>query len=143
MSTSLVSDKPFTSSPSRNEISNKKKSQQRDSGKNTEIVEPQKAATIIQTQWRGHATRNNDPKVVELKEEVRNLRTEQHIRHLTKELSAAKWALEQERKLRALQMDAIKGLWKEVQMLDASKYENYCNAATNGGNNSNSNNRAR
>ena len=51
-------------------ISNKKKSQQRDSVKNAEIVEPQKAATIIQTQWRGHATRNNDPKVVELKEEV-------------------------------------------------------------------------
>ena len=124
MSTSLVSDKPFTSSPSRNEISNKKKSQQRDSGKNTEIVEPQKAATIIQTQWRGHATRNNDPKVVELKEEVRNLRTEQHIRHLTKELSAAKSALEQERKLRALQMDAIKVLWKEVQMLDANRSEN-------------------
>ena len=124
MSTSLVSDKPFTSSPSRNEISNKKKSQQRDSVKNAEIVEPQKAATIIQTQWRGHATRNNDPKVVELKEEVRNLRTEQHIRHLTKELSAAKSALEQERKLRALQMDAIKVLWKEVQMLDANRSEN-------------------
>ena len=124
MSSSLVSDKSFTSSPSRNEISSKKETQQRDPAKHKEIVEPQKAATIIQTQWRGHSTRNNDPKVVELKDEVRSLRTEQHIRHLTKELSAAKSALEQERKLRALQMDAIKVLWKEVQMLDANRSEN-------------------
>jgi hypothetical protein len=52
--------------------------------------------------------RSNDDRVQDLKEEVKSLRTDQHIRHLTKELSAAKLALERERKLRALQMDAIK-----------------------------------
>ncbi len=36
----------------------------------------------------------------ELKDEVRTLRTEEHIKHLTKELQQAKQALEQERKLR-------------------------------------------
>ena len=68
------------------------------------------AATTIQKNWRGHSTRTNDDRVQELKDEVKNLRTDQHIRHLTKELSAAKLALERERKLRALQMDAIKVL---------------------------------
>jgi hypothetical protein len=66
------------------------------------------AATTIQKNWRGHSARSNDDRVQELKDEVKNLRTDQHIRHLTKELSAAKLALERERKLRALQMDAIK-----------------------------------
>ena len=36
----------------------------------------------------------------------------------------AKQALERERKLRALQMDAIKVLWKEVQLMDEAKTAN-------------------
>ena len=68
--------------------------------KNTKGPQSGHAATAIQKTWRGHAVRTND--------EVKSLRTDQHIRHLTKELSAAKLALERERKLRSLQMDAIK-----------------------------------
>ena len=129
-------------SSSSSEISNMRRAQKElQEIRTSENSNSQAAATIIQKQWRGHATRNNDPKVLELKEEVRNLRTEQHIRHLTKELSAAKSALEQERKLRALQMDAIKVLWKEVQMLDPNKYENSSSGA--GGGINNSNNRIR
>ena len=144
LTTSLMNDKSLRNSSSSSEISSLRKVQQEfQEMKSSENSGTQAAATIIQKQWRGHATRNNDPKVIELKEEVRNLRTEQHIRHLTKELSAAKSALEQERKLRALQMDAIKVLWKEVQMLDPNKYENFSNGMGNGGNNFNSNNRAR
>jgi len=79
------------------------------------------AATVIQKAFRGHSDNPNDSKVDELKAEVRELRSEEHIKYLTKELSSAKSALEQERKLRALQMDAIKVLWKEVQMMDATK----------------------
>ena len=66
------------------------------------------AATTIQKHWKGHVTRNKDEKVQDLKKEIRSLRTDEHIKHLTKELQSAKAALEQERKLRALQMDAIK-----------------------------------
>ena len=125
LSSSIISDKPPRNNSSNTEIYNVKQSKQKPTvNVITKNSESQLAATIIQTQWRGHATRNIDPKVVELKEEVRSMRTEQHIRHLTKELSAAKTALEQERKLRALQMDAIKVLWKEVQLLDAHKNEN-------------------
>ncbi len=79
------------------------------------------ASTTIQKHWRGHHTRQRDDRVHELKQEVRTLRSEEHIKHLTKELQSAKQALEQERKLRSLQMDAIKVLWKEVQMMDAVK----------------------
>lgn len=79
------------------------------------------SATTIQKHWRGHQTRNNDEKVQDLKKEVRSLRTEEHIKFLTKELQTTKESLEQERKLRSLQMDAIKVLWKEVQMMDATK----------------------
>lgn len=79
------------------------------------------SATVIQKHWKGHQTRNKDEKVLELKQEIRGLRTDDHIKHLTKELQTAKQALEQERKLRALQMDAIKVLWKEVQMMDSAK----------------------
>lgn len=79
------------------------------------------ASTVIQKTWKGHQTRNKDEKVQELKHEVRSMRTEEHVKYLTKELNQAKSALEQERKLRSLQMDAIKVLWKEVQMMDATK----------------------
>ena len=81
------------------------------------------SATKIQKNWRGMQTRENNEKVLDLKNEIRSLRTEEHIKYLTKELNGAKQALEQERKLRALQMDAIKVLWKEVQMMDATKTE--------------------
>ena len=61
------------------------------------------AATTLQKNWR-----KESDKVTQLKEEVRGLRTDEHIKHLTKELASAKQALERERKLRSLQMDAIK-----------------------------------
>merc|ERR1719295_1871669 len=85
------------------------------------------AANTIQKHWRGNApasatSRSNDKRVNELKEEVRQLRHEQHIRHLSKELDVTKSALEQERKLRSLQMDAIKVLWKEVQLMDVHQH---------------------
>ena len=63
----------------------------------------QSAATTLQKNWR-----KETDKVTQLKEEVRGLRTDEHIKHLTKELASAKQALERERKLRSLQMDAIK-----------------------------------
>ena len=51
--------------------SDKKPQQKAKGNKRTDsTTDSQIAATVIQTQWRGHATRNNDPKVIELKEEV-------------------------------------------------------------------------
>ena len=53
----------------------------------------------------------------EVKEELRNMRLEAHTKQLSKELRNARAALEQERKLRKVQSDTIKVLWKEIQAL--------------------------
>ena len=52
-----------------------------------------------------------------MKEELRNMRLEAHTKQLSKELRNARAALEQERKLRKVQSDTIKVLWKEIQSL--------------------------
>ena len=52
-----------------------------------------------------------------MKDELRTMRLEAHTKQLTKELKSAKVALEQERKLRKVQSDTIKVLWKEIQAL--------------------------
>jgi len=58
-----------------------------------------------------------------VKEELRTLRAEQHIKQLSKELRMARAALEQERKLRTIQSDTIKVLWKEIQDLQQPEEE--------------------
>merc|ERR1719282_14501 len=75
------------------------------------------AARSIQSGWRGHSTRTRDPEVREVKVELRSMRLEAHTKQLTKELKSARAALEQERKLRKVQSDTIKVLWKEIQAL--------------------------
>ena len=52
-----------------------------------------------------------------MKEELRNMRLEAHTKQLSKELRNARVALDQERKLRKVQSDTIKVLWKEIQSL--------------------------
>ena len=51
------------------------------------------------------------------------MRLEAHTKQLTKELKSAKVALEQERKLRKVQSDTIKVLWKEIQALQVQQEE--------------------
>ena len=74
-------------------------------------------ARTVQAGWRGHQARTRDPEVREVKEELRNMRLEAHTKQLSKELRNARAALEQERKLRKVQSDTIKVLWKEIQSL--------------------------
>jgi len=79
------------------------------------------AARSIQAGWRGHSTRTRDPEVREVKEELRSMRLEAHTKQLSKELKSARAALEQERKLRKVQSDTIKVLWKEIQALQVEQ----------------------
>jgi len=72
------------------------------------------AAIKIQKMWRGYRVRNLNPKVATLKRDIQSSRHDEYIRILSKELNSAKAALQVERKLRLLQMEAIKALWKEV-----------------------------
>ncbi len=95
------------------------------------------AAAKIQKNYRGHSAKEKDSeRVNQLKEEVRTLRMEEHIKHLSKELASAKEALDRERKLRSLQMDAIKVLWKEVQLMDEAR----CSSGGGGGGGGNNDN---
>lgn len=72
------------------------------------------AVVKIQKVWRGYHVRNLSPKIAVLKRDVQSKRHEDHIKKLSDELSGAKAALQVERKLRLLQMEAIKALWREV-----------------------------
>lgn len=48
------------------------------------------AAVTIQKVWRGYQTRNLNPKVQQLKNNVRLSRAEEHVRHLSKELASTR-----------------------------------------------------
>ncbi|XP_059488502.1 centrosomal protein of 97 kDa isoform X2 [Neocloeon triangulifer] len=80
-----------------------------------------KAATTIQKIWRGYRVRNLCSKVKSVKKEIQASRQDDHVRMLSKELNSAKAALQVERRLRLLQMEAIKSLWKEVQGLQSPR----------------------
>ncbi|XP_034241666.1 centrosomal protein of 97 kDa isoform X2 [Thrips palmi] len=84
-------------------------------------VEGQKcAATNIQRIWRGYQARNLDPRVVKVSRSLQDKRTLEHIRKLTEDLEGTKTALESERRLQLLQMQAISALWKKVVALQQS-----------------------
>ncbi|XP_046393754.1 uncharacterized protein LOC124161476 [Ischnura elegans] len=86
----------------------------------------ERAVLKIQSLWRGYRCRSLEPKTSkkgggedtfdakELKEDIRAMRMEDHIRVLSKELEVTRGELGKERKLRLQQMEAIKSLWKEV-----------------------------
>lgn len=78
------------------------------------------AATNIQRVWRGYQARNLDPRVVKVSRSLQDKRTLEHIRKLTEDLEGTKTALESERRLQLLQMQAISALWKKVVALQQS-----------------------
>ncbi|KAE8745279.1 hypothetical protein FOCC_FOCC007964 [Frankliniella occidentalis] len=75
------------------------------------------AATNIQRLWRGYHARNLDPRVAKVNRCLQDKRTLEHIRKLTEDLEGTKSALEGERRLQLLQMQAISALWKKVVSL--------------------------
>lgn len=75
------------------------------------------AATKIQAAWRGFATRSKNPKVLEIRHELRCRRSEQYIRLLCHELHVLKEKYETEKQTRDVQNKAIRFMWNKVQML--------------------------
>lgn len=76
-----------------------------------------RAATIIQSFWRGYRTRNYDQVSVEVRHEIRVRRAEDHVRVLRDQLAKTQIELDRERQLRTLQMEAIRALWNEVSKI--------------------------
>ncbi|XP_064627841.1 uncharacterized protein LOC135487712 isoform X3 [Lineus longissimus] len=82
-----------------------------------------KAAVTIQSYWRGYHARLKNQKIIEVRQEIRARRAEDHIRFLRAELERSAINYEQEKKLRNLQLEAIKFLWREVQTLQKWREE--------------------
>ncbi|CAK1589257.1 unnamed protein product [Parnassius mnemosyne] len=82
------------------------------------------AAITIQKMWRGYRSRNLNKDTLRILHAIQAARARQHIQRLTCDMEATKAALESERKIQQLQMQAINALWKKVSTLqnaDAQK----------------------
>ncbi|KAH9525096.1 hypothetical protein Btru_000324 [Bulinus truncatus] len=76
-----------------------------------------KAATFIQAFWRGYWAREHNSKVISIRKEIRARRAEDHIILLRKDLERNRQLYEKEKRMRVLQMEAIRLLYNEVQTL--------------------------
>ncbi|XP_073698494.1 centrosomal protein of 97 kDa [Garra rufa] len=79
--------------------------------------EPHDAAVRIQSWWRGHWTRHFHPQAKEVRSEIRLRRMQDHIVHLTAELERVRKQQEEERLQRRVQEEAVKFLWKQLQVV--------------------------
>ncbi|XP_040280859.1 centrosomal protein of 97 kDa [Bufo bufo] len=76
-----------------------------------------KAATKLQSYWRGFYARNHNPKVKEVQYEIRLSRMQEHIVFLTQEVSRLKTEKDEERVQRLVQEEALRYLWDQVQSI--------------------------
>lgn len=77
----------------------------------------ERAAICIQKLWRGYYIRNKDRKVQEIFRTLQAQRADEYIHKLANDMESTKAALESERKIQMLQMQAINALWKKVSAL--------------------------
>ncbi|KAJ2945134.1 hypothetical protein O0L34_g9195 [Tuta absoluta] len=78
------------------------------------------AAVTIQKMWRGYRSRNLNKDTLRILHAIQQARASQHIQRLTCDMEATKAALESERKIQQLQMQAINALWKKVSTLQTA-----------------------
>lgn len=79
------------------------------------------SAILIQKIWRGYMTRKRGQRIAEV---LQKKRTQDYILKLTKDMEMTKTALENERKIQQLQMQAINALWKKVSAMQPSQSAN-------------------
>ncbi|XP_056320388.1 centrosomal protein of 97 kDa isoform X1 [Danio aesculapii] len=79
--------------------------------------EPQDAAVRIQSWWRGLWTRQRHPQARAVRAEIRMRRMQDHIIHLSAQLDRVRRQQEEERLQRRVQEEAVKVLWKQLQVL--------------------------
>ncbi|XP_075446223.1 centrosomal protein of 97 kDa isoform X2 [Ascaphus truei] len=76
-----------------------------------------KAATKLQSFWRGFYTRKNNPKVRDVRYEIRLSRMQEHIVVLAGEVTRLKKERDEERLQRLVQEEAVKYLWDQVRSI--------------------------
>ncbi|KAG4065265.1 hypothetical protein HA402_012707 [Bradysia odoriphaga] len=77
----------------------------------------EESAILIQKIWRGYKTRQS---MRDIAVKLQNKRTQDYIEKLTHDMETTKVALENERKIQQLQMQAISALWKKVSTIQTS-----------------------
>lgn len=80
--------------------------------------ETENAAILIQKLWRGYSTRKKTQSMAEI---LQKKRTQDYIVKLSKDMEMTKQALENERKIQQLQMQAINALWKKVSTMQPTE----------------------
>jgi centrosomal protein CEP97 len=75
------------------------------------------SAILIQKIWRGFCARKQNSHIAEV---LQRKRTQDYIIKLTQDMEMTKAALENERKIQQLQMQAINALWKKVTALQTT-----------------------
>lgn len=80
-------------------------------------AEEKDCAVLIQKVWRGYSARKQTRDMVE---RIHKQRTNEYIKKLTCDMEVTKEALENERKIQQLQMQAINALWKKVSAMQVA-----------------------
>lgn len=80
--------------------------------------ETETSAIIIQKLWRGYRARKRTKSIAE---KLQRKRTQDYIKKLTTDMEVTKEALENERKIQQLQMQAISALWKKVSAMQGGQ----------------------
>ncbi|XP_053616341.1 centrosomal protein of 97 kDa [Plodia interpunctella] len=109
-------DTPDRIDPDKLEIIKLASNQRRQKNKSVESM----AAVTIQKMWRGYRSRNLNKDTLRILHAIQAARARQHIQRLTCDMEATKAALESERKIQQLQMQAINALWKKVSTLQVA-----------------------
>ncbi|XP_075708914.1 centrosomal protein of 97 kDa isoform X2 [Rhinoderma darwinii] len=76
-----------------------------------------KAATKLQSCWRGFHARKHNPKVKQIQYEIRLSRMQEHIVFLSHEVSRLKKERDEERLQRLVQEEALQYLWHQVRSI--------------------------
>lgn len=76
-----------------------------------------KAATKLQSCWRGFHARRHNPKVKEVQYEIRLSRMQEHIVFLSQEICRLKKERDEERVQRLVQEEALQYLWDQVRSI--------------------------
>ena len=80
-----------------------------------ETKKMENSVVLIQKLWRGYSTRKRTKSIAEV---LQQKRTQDYVVKLSKDMEMTKQALENERKIQQLQMQAINALWKKVSNMN-------------------------
>ncbi|CAG7734901.1 unnamed protein product, partial [Allacma fusca] len=91
-----------------------------DNKENIDVVDSTEAAKKIQNWWKSKRSCSFDINAERAKHSIQHNRTEDHIRYLESEVNRLKSALSSERKIRSLQLEAIRSLWNQMQRISTA-----------------------